>query len=260
VVEPDQITEYEKRFGINRLLILPENNMQLLGARLWIREHSIKQGHERHWQFDDNIRYFQRLNYGKRIWCDPNIAIKVVEDFTDRYTNIGISGFNYEMFAIDETTKKPFYQNVHVYSASLINNRMPYKWRLFYNDDTDLCLQVLHGGLCTVLFNAFTVGKIATMKVGGGNTHELYQGDGRLRMARTLEAIWPQYVQVKWRWNRPQHVINWKKHFRQPFIRRSDLDWSKIKETAYDIKLIRKKEIRSKELIELYDNYKNKTK
>lgn len=258
VVEPDQVENYEKIFGINQLLVLPENGMRLLGSRLWIREHSIQAGFDRHWQFDDNIVYIGRLHYGKRIRCNANIAIRVIEDFTDRYTNIGISGFNYYMFATNQTSK-PYVTNCHVYSASLINNRMPHKWRLYYNDDTDLCLQVLTNGMCTVLFNAFLVQKLRTMVVKGGNTDDLYQKDGRLIMARTLEEVWPEWVETKWRFGRPQHVVknSWR-DFKQPLIRRTDIDWKKIENQKYDIPLKVVDEVKSPRLKQFLNDY-NKT-
>ena len=256
VVEPSQQKKYESVFGKDQLLVLPEDGLKLLGSRLWIREHSIKNGFDRHWQFDDNIENFRRLVNGKRIPVESNTAIKIVEDFTDRYENIGVSGFNYTTFVLP-TIKTPYTLNCHVYSASLINNRMPYKWRLFYNDDTDLCLQVLTNGLCTVAFNAISAKKMQTMVVKGGNTDDLYKADGRLRMARTLEAMWPEWVTVKCRFGRPQHVIknSWR-DFKTPLIRRKDIDWDNLKPNNYGMKLIKVKEIKSKELQDFYDNNK----
>lgn len=259
VIEPSQEKAYKKEFDKQLLLILPENNMKLLGSRLWIREHSIKNGFKRHWQFDDNIYNIYRLHKGKRIVINANIAIKTIEDFTDRYKNIGISGFNYEMF-ITSYTKKPYYLNTHVYSASLINNNMPYKWRLYYNDDTDLCLQVLTNKLCTVAFNVFTVKKIETMVIKGGNTDDMYKvKDGRLKMARALEEVWPNHVETKMRFGRPQHVIkhNWKQ-FKTPLIRRTDIDWEEIKNKKYNINLIKVKEVKNKELQSFYNEFNSK--
>lgn len=256
VVEPGQLESYLKYFDKDLILVLPEDDMRLLGARLWIREHSIANGFDRHWQFDDNIRHMGRLHGGKRIYCNANVGIKVVEDFTDRYENIGISGFNYYMFA-PNYTKYPYVKNCHVYSASLINNRMPYKWRLFYNDDTDICLQVLDGGMCTVLFNAFLVQKIKTMLVGGGNTEDLYKKDGRLIMARTLEEMWPQYVTTKWRFGRPQHVVknSWK-DFKTPLKRRKDIDWDDVSAKKWDIGLVKLSEPKAESLRKFFDSQK----
>jgi hypothetical protein len=256
VVEPSQLELYKKEFPAANILVLPKDNMKLLGTRKWIREHSEMNGFLRHWQFDDNIRLIRRLYKGKRIRCNSNIAIRVIEDFTDRYENIGISGFNYQMF-VPNDTKKPFVFNCHVYSASLILNTMPFTWRLIYNDDTDLCLQALTNNYCTVLFNAFMVDKIATMVVKGGNTDQLYQGEGRLKMARTLESMWPGIVTTKWRFGRPQHVIknSWK-DFKTPLIRKKDIDWDNLQIDNYGMKLTKVEEIKSKELKKLWQDQK----
>jgi len=62
------------------------------------------------------------------------------------------------MFVIG--ANKPFYHNVHVYSFMCIKNNIKQRWRGRYNEDTDLCLQVLAGGLCTILLNVFVVIKL----------------------------------------------------------------------------------------------------
>lgn len=256
VIEPQEFESYSEVYDKKYLLQLPFRDLGKgsMPARNWIREDSIKKGFDRHWQFDDNIYGMKRLHKGKRIPVNSKIGIVVVEDFTDRYENIGVSGFNYTMFVLD-TCKKPFYLNTHVYSACLVNNRMPYKWRLKYNEDTDLCLQVLTNGLCTVAFNVFNVRKVGTMAMKGGNTDELYKGDGRLKMARSLEAMWPDYVRTIYRFGRPQHYINkdWK-DFKHPLIRRKDIDWDNLQPNNYGLKLVQKKEIKSPELREFYEN------
>jgi hypothetical protein len=255
VVEPSEEKSYRANFPDANFLVLPEDNFRLLGARNWIRQHSEKAGFKRHWQFDDNIRSFMRLHKGYRIYCDGNIAIRVCEDFTDRYENIGISGFNYSTFVIADGKGKipPFYLNCHVYSGSLINNEMPYTWRLLYNDDTDICLQALVGGMCTVALNTFMIQKMATMTVKGGNTQDLYQGDGRLRMAKALERQWPYLVETKRRFKRPQHVVKgqWR-YFDNKLIRRKDVDWENLEADNYGLELVQvKDEIKSKDLRKL---------
>jgi hypothetical protein len=251
VVEPQEYDEYSKRFGEDKVYKLPFSNLGMGGtpARNWCWQHAKNNGHKRHWIFDDNIQAFGRLHKGKRLNCNSSIGIKAIEEFTDRYENIAISGFNYRFF-VTRQTKKPYTLNCHVYSALLINNDIPFKWRLRYNEDTDLCLQVLTTNYwCTVLFNAFYCDKMGTMKMKGGNTTELYKGDGRLKMARSLEAVWPQWVTVKQRFGRPQHVIknSWR-DFTHPLIRRKDIDWNAIAEKKWDIKLKAIKEVKSASL------------
>lgn len=226
VVESQEHDEYAAAYGENRVLVLPFSNLGQgsIPARNWIKDHSIEAGAKRHWQFDDNIRDFRRYYRRQRIPIRSGIAIRMIEDWTDRYTNVAISGFNYQGFVMFKPT--PVIINCHVYSATLVLNEIPYRWRGRYNEDTDLCLQALAGGWCTALINAVMVDKMPTMMMKGGNTDSLYQGDGRLKMARALERMWPGVVETKRRSNRPQHVVaaNWRK-FDTPLIRRTDIEW-----------------------------------
>ncbi|NJN50269.1 MAG: hypothetical protein HC798_03745 [Polaribacter sp.] len=130
---------------------------------------------------------------------------------------------------------------------------MPERWRGRYNEDTDLCLQVLTKGLCTILFNAYMIDKVATMTMKGGNSDELYKGDGRLVMARSLERLWPGIVTVTRRFKRPQHVVRWDR-FKQSLKKRTDIviDFNK----DYNLKPVQVAEkIKSKHVQSLVDNY-----
>jgi hypothetical protein len=171
-----------------------------------------------------------------RIKCDSGPAFAVVEDFTDRYENIAISGMNYTMFAY--TKKPPFHLNQHVYSCILLRNDLPHRWRGLYNEDADLCLQVLADNWCTVLVNVFVAEKMQTMQMKGGNTDKLYREDGRTTMARSLEREWPYVVSTRRRWGRSQHVIKdqWKR-FDTPLIRRKDIDWDALGTNEYGLTL-----------------------
>lgn len=231
VVEPPEADAYAKRFGADQLIVLPFHDLGLgsIPARNFIWEHAISTGAERHWSLDDNIQYFYRRYRGKRIHCDPGIALRVCEDFTDRYENIAISGLNYDMFVPDNERVQPLIINCRVYSCNLTLNSLPFRWRGRYNEDTDLCLQVLSAGWCTVLLNTFMVKKIQTMKVKGGNSDQLYQGDGRLKMARSLERVWPGVVETKRRFHRPQHVVkdSWKR-FDTPLRLKPGIDLAQL--------------------------------
>lgn len=229
VVEPQEADEYVKRFGEEHVYVLPFSELGegSIPARNWCWEHALEAGAARHWIVDDNISEVRRWHQGRRLFCDSTIAFAAAEDFTDRYTNVAMTGFNYVMFAIDKAP--PFLLNQHLYSCMLIDNALPYRWRGRYNEDTDLCLQVLSGGLCTVMIQAFLIQKKSTMTMKGGNTDELYRDDGRLKMARSLERQWPGIVKVDRRFQRPQHVVrgNWK-GFDTPLIRRTDIDWDEV--------------------------------
>jgi hypothetical protein len=257
VVEAAEADVYRSRFPAADIRVLPfENAGSVIPARNWIREQSIAEGFDRHWQLDDNIRTMRRMHRGHRIRVTSAIALRVCEDFTDRYTNVGVSGLNYKMFVTPKTVA-PYFLNCHVYSCCLINNRMPYHWRGCYNEDTDLCLQVLSAGLCTFALNVFMADKEPTLTMKGGNTDALYQGDGRLKMARSLERLWPYAVTTRRRFGRPQHIIRDAWHgFDTPLIRRTDINWDELPAVdEYGLRLIQlADEIRSPAIQALIDD------
>lgn len=221
VVEPQEAEAYGSRYGFDRLLVLPWRgddevrrafcaergipSAGLIAVRNWIKEHATQEGHARHWQLDDNIRHVERCIGRKRVRCHSGFALAWVEDFADRYENIAIAGLNYRMF--NRGDAPPFYLNSRVYSCSLVLNSLPNRWRLPYNDDVDICLQVLTDGWCTVNVNAFLIEKMTTMVAKGGNTDDLYQGFGRLEMAQMAARQWPGVVKTKRKFGRAQHHV-----------------------------------------------------
>jgi hypothetical protein len=256
VVEDTEAEMYARRFGQDRLLVLPFHDLGQgsIPARNFIWEHAKSQGVPRHWVIDDNIQYFGRRYNGKRLRCDPGIALRACEDFTDRYENIGISGLNYYMFIPDTESRPPYWLNCRVYSCILVNTALDYRWRGRYNEDTDLCLQVLSGGWCTVLINAFLVQKTRTMTMKGGNSATLYQGDGRLKMARSLERMWPGVVRVDRRFQRPQHVIDWGR-FRTPLHLKPGIDLSRLAPNEYGMELQQVAPVKSKRVQRLLQDW-----
>jgi hypothetical protein len=96
-----------------------------------------------------------------------------------------------------------------VYSCSLINNSLSFRYRDVYNEDTDLCLRALKDDWVVVLFNAWLCRKAQTMSLRGGNT-ELYQGDGRLKMAESLQRQHPDVARVTKKWGRWQHHADYR--------------------------------------------------
>lgn len=259
VVEPQEADCYAAIFGRERLLLLPfQDRGSVIPTRNWIKEHATSLGYERHWQLDDNISCFYRRYQKKRLYCEPGIALRVCEDFTDRYANVAISGLNYGMFAPDNRKLAPLVINCHVYSCSLILNTVPALWRGRYNEDTDYCLQILSLGWCTILLNTFLADKKQTMVMKGGNTDALYRGDGRLRMARSLERSWPGVVETKRRFQRPQHVIknSWK-YFDTPLRLKPGIDLAHLPAVdEYGMTLTQvTDEIKSPRLQKMYKEY-----
>lgn len=214
-VEPQEYDLYCAKLGEKRVLKLPFSNLGLgsYPARNFCWEHAKSKGYKYHWLFDDNIRGLCKwINGRKKYIEDINSGLKFVENYT-KQNNIDINGFEYRYF-VAKIPNKPFKTNCHVYSALLIKNNIPYRWRLKYNEDVDLCLQVLHNGGSTASCVYYMSNKTSTVaKLKGGNQTELYQGnkaEKNLLKAKMLEAQWPQYAKTVIRFGRHHHLVDWK--------------------------------------------------
>lgn len=229
VIEPQEFDQYAAVIDPLKILVLPFSNLGLgsIPARNWVWDHAEGEGHARHWILDDNIRSFYRLVNNQKIRVGDGTVFAIAEDFVDRYTNVPMAGFQYEMFADRKTKHLPFHLNTRIYSCILLQNGIGYRWRGRYNEDTDLSLRLLQAGYCTILFYAFLAQKIATMRMPGGNTGELYrrngQFDGRLAMARSLQSQHPDVVKITWKWGRWQHQVDYRSFKKNRLRRRAGL-------------------------------------
>lgn len=204
-------------------------------ARNWCWDHSISIGADRHWVLDDNISDFYRLHQNVRIRVESGVCFKIMEDFVDRYTNVKIAGPQYRFFCAPNQKYPPFVKNTRIYSCLLIENDCKHRWRGRYNEDTDICLRVLKDGDCTVQFNAFLQGKMATQTVKGGNTDEFYhkeigydfetgeaiKADGLIEVtdrynvmgtaakSQMLVDMHPDVAKLVWKYGRWHHHVNY---------------------------------------------------
>lgn len=207
-------------------------------ARNFAWQHAKDTGYDYHWVMDDNIRDFYRFHKNKKYRVNDGTIFYCMEDFCEQYENVYMAGPQYELF-VPAREKIPSLQfNTRIYSCNLIRNDIPYHWRGRYNEDTILSLDILHDGFCTVLFNAFLQGKIATQKISGGNNKDFYQNEGTLPKTEMLVRIYPQYAKPVWRFHRIHHYINYKV-FSQNKLRRKADQPIRHNNDQYDMKLIR---------------------
>lgn len=221
VIEPQEYDAYAAVMDPGKLVVLPFSNLGQgsIPARNFVWEHAKATGAKRHWILDDNIGGntstlgyigFYRYNKNLKTPVDSGTIFRCAEVHTDRYENVVMSGFNYFMFASRKSGNiAPFTLNTRVYSCILLRNDMPHRWRGRYNEDTDLSIRFLKDGYCTILYNAFLCMKQTTMTMKGGNSDELYQEDGRLKMAQSLVDQHPDVASVSWKWDRYQHHVDY---------------------------------------------------
>jgi len=232
-IEPQDEENYKQallNFKITNatLLILPfSNHGDGPGrARNWIWDHSIAMKFSSHWVLDDNIDKFFRLLDNYRVRVDTGAIFRAAEDFVDRYENIMLAGFQYRGFLIPKCYYPAYVKNTRIYSCLLIRNDCRHRWRGRYNEDTDLSLRVLKDGDCTIQFNAFVQGKVATQLVKGGNTQEFYhkEGDldrtkwkdkylnaeGTINKSQMLVDMHPDVAKIVWRYGRWHHIVDYR--------------------------------------------------
>lgn len=228
VVEPKEYEHYASVIDKSKILVLPDNFSELgqgsIPVRNWVWEHSIKEGAEWHWILDDNIESVERFNHNLKVVCEVGTPFYIIEDFVLRYENVAQAGMNYALFCPATEARPPVRFNTRVYSCILIRNDLPHRWRGRYNEDTDLSLRLLKDGWVTVLFNAFLIGKRATLTQGGGNTDTIYNtGDERLAFAESLAKQHPDVARVTKKFGRWHHHVNYKPFSSNALIKKEEV-------------------------------------
>ena len=214
VVEPDEYDKYAEVVSPDRIIVTPynfsEDGQGSIPVRNFVWDHAEEMGWDRHWIVDDNIEAVERYNKNMKSPCSSVAPFVAMEDFVLRYDNIALAGPNYSLFCPAGEARPPFQMNTRVYSCILVNHEVPFRWRGKYNEDTDLSLRCLKAGWNTILFNAFLIGKRATMTQGGGNTEAVYEDRQRMAFAKSLQAQHPDVVRVTRKFNRWHHHVNYK--------------------------------------------------
>lgn len=245
VIEPQELDAYSAVIDPSKILVLPFRNLGQgsIPARNWVWEHSLAEGHARHWILDDNIMWFARLHQNKKVRMRDGTGFRCVENFVERYENVALAALQYEMFTIALQKHKPVAFNTRCYSCILILNRIPYRWRGRYNEDTDLSIRALKDGWATALVNQFVCKKMTTLKMKGGNTESLYKlgngVDGRLLMAQSLQQQHPDIVKIGRRWGRWQHVVDYRPFKRNKLILKNEFVGKKWEPNEYGMKLVK---------------------
>jgi len=248
-VEPSEYDNYSANPNIdsNKLIKLPENFSERkqggIPVRNFVWQHSIDRGFDKHWIIDDNIKGFFRWNQNVQKEVKDGVFFRIMEDFSDRYENVGLTSCQYASFvpSIDRG-RSAYIRNTRTYSCILINTklldvRLEERWRGRYNEDTDLTLRVLStGDLCTINFNSLLSGKQTTGSMKGGNTDTIYEL-GKEEKDDKWSGLQKKFDELKQNWGdivtftnnrhkdgRPHHHIAYTKLFTQPLKLKEGID------------------------------------
>jgi hypothetical protein len=244
VIEEQEYSDYLPIVGKENIVVLPHQNKGLTVTRNWIWDYAQQELRTPYfWTMDDNIRDFYRLHQNMKYRATSGTFMKAMEDFTERYENLYISGMQYEMFVPRKKKHNPFILNTRIYSNMLIKTDIPYRNVTFYNDDTDLCLRILKDGFCTLLFCAFLADKIMTMQVKGGMTDYYEKTDKRKQFAEELQKAHPDVVKVVWKFKRWHHEVDYRPFKHNRLIKREGVEIPQGVNN-YGMKLVKREDTR----------------
>lgn len=263
-VEPDEYDNYisNPKIDKNKVIKLPENFSERkqggIPVRNFVWQHSVDNGHKKHWIIDDNIDGFYRWNENIQKRVKDGVVFRVMEDYSDMWENLGLTSCQYASFVPGiDTGRGAVIRNTRTYSCILINTelldkRLEERWRGTYNEDTDLTLRVLDtGDLCTANFNAILSGKQTTGTMKGGNTTTIYEfGEDKEQNAK-FTGLQKKFDELKENWGdiikftnkkhkdgRPHHHISYTKLFKQPLILKEGIK-REPKVNNYNMKLVK---------------------
>ena len=243
-VEPKEYSEYSSVIDKSNIIKLPENFSELgkgsIPVRNWVWQDAINKKTKWHWILDDNIESVERFNKNMKVKCKTGTPFKVIEEFVLRYENISQAGMNYALFCPAMEARPPIKFNTRIYSCILLRNDTGYRWRGKFNEDTDLSLRMLKDGWCTVLFNAFLIGKRATQTQGGGNSDTIYdKTNDRFEFAESLAKQHPDVARVTRKFGRWHHHVDYSPFKRNKLKMKEGINLTgKINE--YGMKIIEK--------------------
>src|SRR5690606_31178316 len=118
VVEPHEADAYRSFY--DDILVIPKSHQGISYVRNSIKEHAISEGYERHWQLDDNIRYFKMVKNGERLSARSSLILGGTETTVDRYEIVAIADIMNSAFR--HKCSGPFSTYKVVYCAVLVRS------------------------------------------------------------------------------------------------------------------------------------------
>lgn len=217
LVEPHDYDNYRARYDDDQLIRLPKDNQGIAYVRNYALEHARDTGHDYFWMFDDDIRSFQIRQDGKAIKTNPRPLLKLIENITNDYENIGGSCIAHSAFIFGQDGKAPVVYNSQIYCAELITTQAKARFRKGVADDIDFSMQLLHEGWVTLVYKRIGFTSATSGTISGGLVDSEYKEDGRLALFQQLQAYWPGAFNIGYHKDGRPHVIsrNYYRHFTQ---------------------------------------------
>ena len=148
------------------------------------------------WLLDDNIAgwcYYNLMNIVKI--HDPRVFTELEKLIDNILEPVGLISHNYTFDVRETNMRSPIQINTKNYSSCLINTKLlgdDIRFRLKYNEDVDLTLQILKRGYKTISMNIFTCNKNPTTANSGGNSDIYGNGTKFQEKYDCLKNHWDQ--------------------------------------------------------------------
>lgn len=155
-VEDCDYIDYCNVFGKENIVNLGGSDYgNVTYARNFIKQYSIDNGEEKHWQLDDDIKHLYKFNFelSKNEIVDPREALEFSEGVIDSFDNARMLGLSANTFLKSRTGD--YQVNTFTYGCVIIDNRVDHKWDNEVEDDLDYNLQILSSGDCTIRINKY---------------------------------------------------------------------------------------------------------
>jgi hypothetical protein len=255
VVEDFEHDKYAARYGEHKVIVMPQRYIDDYDPvddrpagtpkgsgppRNFALDHALESGHQWCWSIDDNILYFGWLHNNRRIPTGDSMIFDAMDEFVQRYENIGLAGPEYWWFVKARSPQAaPFVVNRRVMSCYLMRTDNGIRWRSRYNEDIVFAIANLRAGWCTVNFRVFLQFKLRTQTMPGGLHKDFYShepGGGTLWKAQQLVKMHPDVARLQWRFGRMHHWCDWSQFEDMHLIRRAD--WTPDQSGHYSPQLI----------------------
>lgn len=196
VCEPQDFEAYSAEIGADNLVMLDKNDQGIQYARSFIKKYSTELGQEKHWQMDDDMKYFTTRVNEKNVRTDILAVVSIVEAITKLYSNVGISGITSNAFAFSKPRKVQ--ANRLAYGVVLVNNEIEQFWRPDTVEDWDYTLNMLEAGYCTLAFNHVNFVTPGTGTNAGGNQMTDWETkEKRKEFYTKFAAMWPDNFECR---------------------------------------------------------------
>jgi len=144
-------------------------------GRNFILDWGLKEGHERVWMLDDNIKEYNRLYHGIKTPIMSSVIFTHVEDYICRYDNVGSVGHNYNPLVREGDFRTCIVKNNKNYSSMCLPTNPEIRFRYKHQEDNLISIEFIEKGYCNLCFNSVVYDKNTSGQDGGGNKSSIYK-------------------------------------------------------------------------------------